>query len=248
MELLVAIGIIAILMAILLPVLGRARRMARATACAANLQQWASSFQMYLNGNGGKSFADRQTLTGQTWYEALQPYNGNVHDTLLCPDATDPGNVIGSASKAWGPVHTYDTPAPEWRPRGEFVGSYGFNRWLFRLPSEAQSAPTAPKYIGLPAPHADAIPVLADCIAETATPDDTDTVPTDLQSPIPFYSGTGPKPTGPSGFMAYYCIDRHDRAVNVAFLDGHAARVPLAGLWGLRWNAGFTPRDVTIPP
>lgn len=243
-ELLVAVGIIAVLLAILLPALARARRTARATACLTNLQQWGSSFQMYLNGNRGRCFGDRQTLTDSAWYEALQPYNGNVHDTLLCPDATEPGNLIGSASKAWGPVQAYDSLAPAWKSRGEFVGSYGFNAWLYQVPS----SPNASKYISLPAARADAVPVLADCIQEWAAPEDTDTVPTDLQNPIPFYSGAGPRPAGPTGFMAYYCIDRHDRAVNAVFADGHAARVPLAELWGLRWNATFTAKNVTLPP
>src|SRR4051812_34337833 len=101
MELLVAVGIIAVLLAILLATLARARRTARSAACLANLQQWGSSFQMYLNGNRGRCFGDRQTLTDPAWYEVLQPYNGDIHQTLLCPDAIEPGNVIGSASKAW---------------------------------------------------------------------------------------------------------------------------------------------------
>jgi prepilin-type processing-associated H-X9-DG protein len=48
--------------------------------------------------------------------------------------------------------------------------------------------------------------------------------------------------------MAYFCIDRHRRAVNVVFLDGHATRVPLHDLWKLQWNRTFTARDVVIPP
>jgi prepilin-type processing-associated H-X9-DG protein len=47
--------------------------------------------------------------------------------------------------------------------------------------------------------------------------------------------------------MAYFCVDRHDRAVNVTFLDGHAERVPLPGLWKLEWNRGFAYRNVVVP-
>jgi prepilin-type processing-associated H-X9-DG protein len=47
--------------------------------------------------------------------------------------------------------------------------------------------------------------------------------------------------------MAYFCIDRHFRAVNMAFLDGHAERVALEDLWKLRWNNRFSASDVVLP-
>jgi prepilin-type processing-associated H-X9-DG protein len=36
-------------------------------------------------------------------------------------------------------------------------------------------------------------------------------------------------------------------AVNFVFLDGHAARVPLAELWKLKWNDRFPAQDVAVP-
>ncbi len=250
-ELLVVIAIIAILLAILLPVISMVRKSSRATVCLANLGQWGQSFQMYLNGNKGKCFLNRKDLVDLTWYEQLKPFNGDIHRTLLCPEATDPGNAIGASDKAWGPNNTFVSTSPSWQVRDTFVGSYGFNAWLWRIPSEEAShaSPEYMKYVlELPSAHPESVPVLGDCIEEWATPRDSDTPPYNLSNPVP--RSDVPRdpslPPGPRGMMCYFCIDRHRSAINVLFLDGHATREPLAGLWKLKWNASFAPKDVVV--
>ena len=52
-ELLVVIGIIALLVAILLPALSRSREQALRTQCASNIRQWGIAYQMYANANRG---------------------------------------------------------------------------------------------------------------------------------------------------------------------------------------------------
>ena len=39
--------------------------------------------------------------------------------------------------------------------------------------------------------------------------------------------------------MTRFCINRHNMAINVAFLDGHAENVPLQNLWGLYWHLNW---------
>src|SRR5689334_14873503 len=80
-ELLVVVGIIGLLLALLLPVAGAVRRAARSTKCLANLHQWGQAYQMYLGGNGGRSFSLGEFPSRMDkgdnphmWWELLQPH------------------------------------------------------------------------------------------------------------------------------------------------------------------------------
>jgi prepilin-type processing-associated H-X9-DG protein/prepilin-type N-terminal cleavage/methylation domain-containing protein len=63
-ELLVVIGIIALLISILLPALNSARREAMAVKCASNLRQLALGWTMYVNGSKGNSCPGRMPNLG----------------------------------------------------------------------------------------------------------------------------------------------------------------------------------------
>ena len=77
-ELLVVVGIIAVLIAILLPGLN-ARGGRRSVACLSNLRQLSNAFQMYCNENKGKCFRYADGLvdpTGETFGAAAGPIPG----------------------------------------------------------------------------------------------------------------------------------------------------------------------------
>jgi prepilin-type N-terminal cleavage/methylation domain-containing protein/prepilin-type processing-associated H-X9-DG protein len=73
-ELLVVIAIIAILAALLLPVLGKAKESAKAIACRNNLKQWGLATQLYATDNGDflpKNGSSSGNSVAQGWYVDL---------------------------------------------------------------------------------------------------------------------------------------------------------------------------------
>jgi prepilin-type N-terminal cleavage/methylation domain-containing protein len=127
-ELLVVIAIIAILMALLLPALSKAREGGRATVCLANLRSMVQATQLYANDHKGLTPA-LGTPYGAlpTWPLALQIYAGregssaaellNTRSMLVCPacaaaygndmQSTYGINVVGHAGQP-GDRGSYD--------------------------------------------------------------------------------------------------------------------------------------------
>src|ERR1700722_4080717 len=81
-ELLVVIGIIALLVSILMPALSRAQQMAKQTACLSNLRNMGNAVQMYMNDNQnyypGHCHKNSLGKTYAIWPVKLRHYmNGN---------------------------------------------------------------------------------------------------------------------------------------------------------------------------
>ena len=74
-ELLVVIAIIALLMAILMSSLSRARKQTRAVACMSNLKHWGLIFKMYTDDNDHQFYGAWSTSQqGHVWIGAFRPY------------------------------------------------------------------------------------------------------------------------------------------------------------------------------
>jgi prepilin-type N-terminal cleavage/methylation domain-containing protein len=122
-ELLVVIGIIAVLVGILLPTLGRAREAAQRTKCLANLRSIGQMAHMYANENDGfvplgfdsrsvginyvLFMADRsgQQPAGGFYYQtmglAVQQYKISEGEMFYCPSATDPQFQYNTPENPW---------------------------------------------------------------------------------------------------------------------------------------------------
>jgi len=81
-ELLVVIAIIAILAAMLLPALSRAKQRATGTACLSNVKQIGLASRMYADENGDA--LPRSAHEGASWVATLQPYCGGTN-LWRCP-------------------------------------------------------------------------------------------------------------------------------------------------------------------
>jgi prepilin-type N-terminal cleavage/methylation domain-containing protein/prepilin-type processing-associated H-X9-DG protein len=81
-ELLVVIAIIAILAALLLPVLNRAQEAGRTTACRSNLHQYGLALRMYLEDFGVYPVGNIVVTTNSPWQRQLQTYTGGAKQTF----------------------------------------------------------------------------------------------------------------------------------------------------------------------
>jgi type II secretory pathway pseudopilin PulG len=240
-ELLVVISVIAVLMAVLLPSLARARQQAKTVVCQTNLKQWGVAFNLYAQDNKGRLpkypiFLIRgAAMTGQEENISGKgdSYLGfHTKGMALCPAATKsvvpdpchPVNFTYSMSSNGVSVAKFvgirgDT-FNAWTiisPEPAFRASYGYNDWVFsNLSGDWMSLRYASVDV-LTVKNRASIPVLLDAKMPMDNPRDNSAPPA----------------------ASSFCIDRHLACVNGVFLDGSVRRIGLKELWTLKWHQSF---------
>jgi len=132
-ELLVVIGIISLLIAILLPVLGKAREHANRVKCAANLRSIGQALTMYVQSYGCYPAMKlyQQGMEAAVWPVRLRPFAGGSKEIFLCPSRDesfrwDQGGPLPVIAATGHFIEVgYDSGEPLVHDRVYF--SYGYN-------------------------------------------------------------------------------------------------------------------------
>lgn len=233
LELLVVIAVIALLMAILMPALSRAKKQARTVACRALLKQWGPIWYMYCSDNNG-CFSNG-TITGIGWNRGewvivLRDLYETKSNVLLCPTA---GKRLPTGQEWGGPFNSYVMGAGGTRNLQE-EASYGQNNWLFNPPGsvkDIQGRPSEWHWRSMNVRSAGEIPVFADTMWRGGGP-----YTYGIRGDPPQFDGQW---LGADREMMHFCINRHDGCTNFLFLDWSVRAVGLKGLWTLRWHKTF---------
>jgi len=138
-ELLVVIGIMSLLIALLLPALGRARAQAKTIKCLSNLRQVGLALMMYSNDNHNWVpedfiYADpASTSANYRWYQFIDGSNVNVHlpylqsrKVLSCPEMEPTANDNIAATAALNSVYGMLHPQT-YEPKVYHADFNGFN-------------------------------------------------------------------------------------------------------------------------
>jgi prepilin-type N-terminal cleavage/methylation domain-containing protein/prepilin-type processing-associated H-X9-DG protein len=225
-ELLVVIAIIAILAAMLLPALAKAKAKANSTACLSNLRQWGLALDMYLDDNnqvfpdfsianttpGARSGYDQDNILwsdlsnfaingfgNSAWFNALPPY---VSQKALWQYAANPTNFVNGRS-------IFNCLSAQFRPNEinqmtNVAFCYGIN---FKGTNGA--TPAGSPFKATMVLHPSAFVFFSDVRANSGE--------------TPFYGANPLNDLGAPRGSLNHLSSRHAAGANLTFLDGHAA-------------------------
>ena len=131
-ELLVVIATIAVLMAVLMPVLGRAKDLAKGISCRSNLRNLATAWSMYLDDNEGRFYQGvnaNHKYGGwkgtRGWYP--RPLNEYV-------GLKDPNTVTEKSAKVFRcPADRGGVPGPDWAELAYRVNGTSYQTNIFLI-------------------------------------------------------------------------------------------------------------------
>ncbi len=265
-ELLVVISIIALLIALLLPALARAKQLANSIVCESNLRQLSTAYIEYSQAKDAvHGIPYTPNGPGYVWFQAMaqmfsssplssaplfsppgpqgspqSPFlvlPASEQKILVCPSADLPPTSYIYVGFAYGSANTEWS----WDDGQNEVGSYCFNNWMtnYNVTMQVATSPYEPGNASYYWPN---------------NPGQQTTSEIPLMGDGTYIAGWPEFWNSPSANlsgqfryihsdMGYFETERHGLTTNMAFLDGHVESLPLGKLWALKWN----PVDPTLP-
>jgi prepilin-type N-terminal cleavage/methylation domain-containing protein/prepilin-type processing-associated H-X9-DG protein len=272
-ELLVVIAIIAILAALLLPALARAKLKSLEVQCKNNLKQMALAGSMYAADYGPMDYALNDT---SVWLPSLISYQGNVAAIRFCPVASSNNIPAANFIQAASGQGTTGTASYAWLfDAVTNSSSYMLNGWLYlndsgMNPSGAAHWVSTQTTVGVEGlfgkvdnvKNTAQTPMFCDADWCDGWPNSgTAAVAGDnLNGSFNLYTGVG----AGTPMMGRVCIARHGSrnakaaptafninagtflpgAINVGMCDGHVESCRLNDLWSYYWHALSVPKPM----
>lgn len=246
-ELLVVISIIALLLSVLVPSLGKAKEAAKTVICKTNIKQWGTCFALYTNEYNDKFTLGFQDPPGWIsyfeWIEKMEPYF-ETEDLFLCPSAKkyDVTDGISSAGVDYKFGKTREgwwyQSATSTSNEPDRVGSYGMNCWI----NSVAAPPFGTKEMywqrstGATKTSLSSVPLFMDSMWLGGYAQDSDSPSSREDWP------------DEHGQMSRFAIKRHKGGVSAVFLDQSIRNVGLKELWGLKWHTQFDTHNAQTKP
>lgn len=249
-ELMIVVGLVALLVALLLPVVGRMRAASGAVQCSANLRQLGDAWTVHVMEHEGRFIPYAfyaSPGSGSAWkqyWPGIAVGAGVPATSFLCPAARDPNPTAanrgyGSASTAWtgGAPNTPNGSVIRFNAQQYHDGSYGYNRYL----TVDGGFGRGDRMSGMRSPSD--VPVFFDCAYVDAMPrNESEARPPKLPSNL---RGDAITPASDPHWL--FLLARHGRGINVRFADSSVRWVPAEDTYTMSWTSNWTPYRLELP-